>query len=300
MASQRGQLEVTMHVYSGRPNPTWTIDEDLDDPDLQFEGLKRQAKLQPERLGYRGFTVKRKETGIPPPVPTVLERAAPTTAMAVDTTAGLPGPSEDLSIVDVPQLEQKLLNTSKELSSTLKNYVSSCLSTPYVARSAPVTLESAPPRRLEELPRELLEEVKHAPPFEPSKWNNMVHQPFNNCFNYGNNMITDSFAQPGRAAGQKFENITGPEVKKAAQADGLKAEAEREWNRVALVIWPYMDYHWYRLDNTGTWSHKPGQTPAIDTDNSGNKITDPESCDRGPYSEFTCYMWTHPDKVKIK
>ena len=49
-----------------------------------------------------------------------------------------------------------------------------------------------------------------------------AHQPFNNCFNYGNNMMTDSFAQPGRAAGQKLENITGPEVKKASQADGLK------------------------------------------------------------------------------
>ena len=49
-----------------------------------------------------------------------------------------------------------------------------------------------------------------------------AHQPFNNCFNYGNNMMTDTFAQPGRAAGQKFENITGPEVKKASQADGLK------------------------------------------------------------------------------
>ena len=53
--------------------------------------------------------------------------------MAVDTRAGLPGPSEDLSIVDVPQLEQKLLNTSKEISSTLKNYVSSCLSAPHVS-----------------------------------------------------------------------------------------------------------------------------------------------------------------------
>ena len=30
-----------------------------------------------------------------------------------------------------------------------------------------------------------------------------------------------------------------------------------------LVIWPNRDYHWYRQDADGTWSHKPGSTKVI-------------------------------------
>ena len=32
---------------------------------------------------------------------------------------------------------------------------------------------------------------------------------------------------------------------------------------VLLVIWPNRDYHWYRQDADGTWSHKPGSTKVI-------------------------------------
>jgi hypothetical protein len=61
-------------------------------------------------------------------------------------------------------------------------------------------------------------------------------------------------------------------------------------HKVALVIWPGRDFHWYRLDRTGRWSHKPGVTPASDVDNSGNPIADPRTANRGPYTVFCgCY-----------
>lgn len=304
----RGKLEVTMHVYSGRPDPTWQIDEDSVDADLQFEGLKLHAKTQSQGLGYRGFSVKRikTESGIPPPKHVVTEGAMLTrTDMATEDTDGrLPGTPSSLSIVDVPHLEQKLLDTSNVISESLKKYVSSCLTTgrSTVARMAPIVTESAAPRTVVDTaipaPSEILKEAVHGPSFEPSKWNDEVHVRFNNCYNYGNNKMTDTFAQPGNASNQPFESLTGAEVKRAAEADGLKGEEESGWNRVALVIWPELpDYHWYRLDNTGYWSHKPGQTPVLDTDNSGNKISDPKGCDRGPYTEFVGYMWTSPDKM---
>jgi hypothetical protein len=40
------------------------------------------------------------------------------------------------------------------------------------------------------------------------------------------------------------------------------------------------DYHWYRQDDDGFWSQKQGTTAAKDTDESGNKITNPQTCDR--------------------
>lgn len=32
---------------------------------------------------------------------------------------------------------------------------------------------------------------------------------------------------------------------------------------VLLVVSPGFDYHWYRQDADGTWSHKPGSTHVI-------------------------------------
>ena len=38
---------------------------------------------------------------------------------------------------------------------------------------------------------------------------------------------------------------------------------------VLLVIGPKRDYHWYRQDADGTWSHKPGSNEVI------SGVTDP-------------------------
>jgi hypothetical protein len=122
----------------------------------------------------------------------------------------------------------------------------------------------------------------------------------NNCYNYANDHITNTFAQPGRAHGKMYKALTCAAVNAAAIADGLVNSPN--FNRplgpgkgwyVALVIWPGVDYHWYRQDNVGCWSHKPGSTAARNTDNSGKRILDPKNCDRGPYVNFCTYMITN-------
>lgn len=70
-------------------------------------------------------------------------------------------------------------------------------------------------------------------------------------------------------------------------------------NLIALVIWPEVDYHFYRLDSDGYFSHKPGQTVARNVDNSGAMIRDPRVADRGPYTEFHCFMETSNNSVRI-
>ena len=55
------------------------------------------------------------------------------------------------------------------------------------------------------------------------------------------------------------------------------------------------DYHWYRRNEDGTWSHKPGSTPVISWDASGNTITDPATCDRGIYDGFLGYYEIGPN-----
>ncbi len=138
-----------------------------------------------------------------------------------------------------------------------------------------------------------------APAYNPAFWNHPPVQGTNNCYNYANNQATNTFAQPGRATGHMYTSLSCAGVRPAAQSDGLvpcpnftaPLAGGQGWY-VALVIWPNQDYHWYRQDNTGCWSHKPGGTPARNTDNAGNQITDPRTCNRGPYTVFCTFMVT--------
>ena len=152
-----------------------------------------------------------------------------------------------------------------------------------------------------------------APLYEPAWWNDGAQkQLHNNCYNYGCNYRTDTFrlitggGQPGAAAGAMYASITGPEVRTAAIADGLinnpsaNNRCPGEGHLVALVIAPGWDFHWYRKGRTGRWSHKPGQTPVIDVDNSNAIITDPRTADRGAYTQFTTFMTVMHGHVKVK
>ena len=133
--------------------------------------------------------------------------------------------------------------------------------------------------------------------FNPGFWNVPAVQPHNNCYNYALNWRTDTFAQPGRAHGAQTNTMACNTVTTAAMADGLVKRCNclpaSEWPRrlMALVIDPGWDYHWYRHQRGGFWGHKPGQTAARNTDNSSVVIANPETCDRGGYTDFCGYFY---------
>ena len=60
---------------------------------------------------------------------------------------------------------------------------------------------------------------------------------------------------------------------------------------MALVIAPGYDYHWYRHQRGGFWGHKPGSTAARNVDSNGVLITDPQTCARGPYTNFCDFFY---------
>jgi hypothetical protein len=149
-----------------------------------------------------------------------------------------------------------------------------------------------------------------APSYNPSAWNNPAWIKCNNCYNYGCDIRTDNFAQPGYAHGVSH-STTCPTVTTAAQADGLlSTNVEKKCtgcvHLVALVMDPGVDYHWYRLDSTGKWSHKPGGTPATNVDALGNPIASPETANRDysadyglNYSVFCGYFCVDKNNVVI-
>ena len=68
-----------------------------------------------------------------------------------------------------------------------------------------------------------------------------------------------------------------------------EVSTEPRW-KVALVFSPGQNYHWYRQDENGNWSHKPGQGPVQNTDYKNKKIQDPEKADWGIYTIFVGYF----------
>lgn len=143
------------------------------------------------------------------------------------------------------------------------------------------------------------------PTYSPAFWNTGgTTQYSNNCYNYVTNKATNTFAQPGRAAGAQSTVFSCAAVIAAATADGLVpiANYPLTWtelrNPVALVVAPGKDYHWYRLDANGYWTHKPGMAPATNRDNSNNVIFDPRTANRGIYTDFCGFFLAWSDSVE--
>jgi hypothetical protein len=145
-----------------------------------------------------------------------------------------------------------------------------------------------------------------APLYEPAWWNDGGQRQWNNnCYNYSTNYRSDTFAQPGLAAGAMYATLSCTDVRAGAVADDLIATPKadnrcpKEGHLVALVVAPGWDFHWYRKGRTGYWSHKPGGTQATNRDNSANLITDPRTADRGPYTDFCTFMVVMHGHIKI-
>jgi hypothetical protein len=277
---------VTLDIFSGRPNPTWQLTAQQEDE--LAERLNSAKTLTAQRpsgvfggLGYRGFIVTRSADDHRGPLRI--------TAHEGILDHGSAGPN----LVEDTGLESWLASIG---TAQLPEVVSSHLSSQLAARQAfptfafPIIITpTCPPNH-----------APDAPAYNPGLWNIPSVQPYNNCYNYANDRITNTFAQPGRATGHQYTALTCPSVSAGATSDGLHSvpnfsaplPKKGGWY-VALVIWPNADFHWYRQDSVGCWSHKPGGTPVRNVDNSGHTITDPQTCNRGNYTAFCTYMVTN-------
>ncbi|HEY3242736.1 MAG TPA: hypothetical protein VGM03_05220 [Phycisphaerae bacterium] len=130
----------------------------------------------------------------------------------------------------------------------------------------------------------------------------------NNCYNHAKNEKSVFFNQPG---GGVPKPITCAKLCDKAKADGLMNVAWMVGQPppncptgqclVAKAVRPDgRDYHWYRQNADGTWSHKPGQTPARTTDAAGAAIVDPATANRGAYTTFCGYMCYDPNNPPMR
>lgn len=293
-------LRITADVYSGQPNPVVEIADEGEARALLIE-LQRDptmlasAESAEGGLGFRGFRVEPMSDEI---------------AQDFDITTSLYLPAHTLARGGrAPEIAERLLSLMERgqapaalegaapLDAELKDYLSGHIQDlgRYTAEDGPAPMDS------ESAAAAITCTIEFGV-FNPGFWNNDANvRANNNCYNYASNWRTNTFAQPGKGCGHMYTTITCPEVTRAAMCDGVHRrfdcfpDSERPRYLVALVVAPgpgFRDYHWYRKQSGGFWGHKPGGTAARNTDNSGVVITNPETANRGPYTQFCGYFYT--------
>ncbi|XP_060560555.1 uncharacterized protein LOC132720429 [Ruditapes philippinarum] len=318
-------INVTMHVYSGRRDPSWLIPYSHPAYNVIVKNINGiPTKPLPSKLGYKGFSLVHISDGENFEKKRYFNR----------TVTSLPdwelyllqtyqGDAEDLRL----HAKQSILKTvaRRKRRSLYNPYNDYDYGSLFYKPTTVDPINSLSNSDMMELAKlwgidKRFRNITAPPPFlgptrfEPFKWNKRVVKEHNNCYNYANNKITDTFAQPGRAGNCNNILLTnGTNIEKLAKCDGLRAVftpnmkklPDHKWNLVALVFWPptpgsdLFDFHWYRLDADGHWSHKPGKTSATNIDQSGKPITDPRYADRGPYTQFVGFLETRLDKVLL-
>ncbi len=135
------------------------------------------------------------------------------------------------------------------------------------------------------------------PKYEPARWNDKKHIKYNhNCYAYVLNKIAsnrDGKPQPGYFS--NFPPLRRSDYKCEVFFQRLKKDIPSMYKisfgkpcrkgsyKGFIAIDPKkedQDYHFYRQDSNGYWSHKPGRNKATNLDADGNKIKNPVYANR--------------------
>ncbi|MCE1165056.1 MAG: hypothetical protein LWX07_06615 [Bacteroidetes bacterium] len=310
------KLKVTIDVFSGLPNPSFTLgDKDsktfLNKVKLQSGIKAKENVISPFHLGYRGIIIEQTEEAVSD-FPKTMYLSGKFAFGTEESFEILNNDAESYALnfldkvrnielkPDFPVFLQKEMDRVKILRDKIDYNKILKLKWPILTKVGPCYC---------------------APVYEPKWWNDAGQIQYNNnCYNYSTNYRTDTFAQPGQASGHlrsvpisscdDSAGYTGP--KSAAVSDGLidtpnaDNKCPRPGHLVALVIAPppafggYGDFHWYRKGNNGHWTHKPGGGQATNLDSSGNIILDPRNADRGPYTVFCTFMKVLHGHIKLQ
>lgn len=279
-------MRVTLDIFSGRPNPSWELSS------WQVRELRarvadnalKSARVTHPSLGFRGLIVTSQSddfaglrlpaafrVGAPDLEPTADREAPPaqkgethaSTLWLLQTAVG----SLDPNLLAFASGEMRKFSPTKVQASRM-SALQGTVAVPPGVRSSP---------------------------YNPDYWDELSVQPYNNCYNFATNFRSDTTAQPGRISGAQYSEISCWNVGTAASWDGVGTTVQAVSNLVALVIWPGVDFHWYRMQAEGFWAHKIGHGPATNMESGGNVIQGeltPANCGRGPYTSFCGYRYS--------
>lgn len=296
-------LRIQVDMFSGRSNPEWIITESKTIERILGVVAEREEVVARPNQGFDGLGFREVRVTNFEDEPWEQGRVPHDFALASVAAADLRASGElALEVIDTMERESKVHLVAHDLtplSSELRELIVERLKR-YLENPPRLWCHRWPPYNplrttlSDEQCGDCEYEVSQ---FNPDFWNDPAVRPHNNCYNYARNWRTDTFAQPGRAHGAMYTSLECGNVGTAGMADGLvprcRCLPREQWPRrlMALVVDPGWDYHWYRHQRGGFWGHKPGSTAARNTDNSNDLITDPETCDRGGYTDFCGYFY---------
>ncbi|MGN7373081.1 hypothetical protein ACTHPZ_02530 [Bacillus halotolerans] len=296
-------IKVTLDIYSGKPNPEYILSNQSGEETLKEialnSGTVTKINTGNTKLGYRGINITFLYDYLSQ------HYNLPSSFTIANGTSLLESKGREIAenILHRITTKSESIHEESTINSPLNKWILTQL------KSLPtISFPETNHNKEIEFENLILPCPYEKVAFEPDFWNQTEHVKKNNCYNFATNQRTDTFAQPGRGAGQIYNKISCENIIKAAIADGSQQsdscfpENEKPRFLMALVVAPgpdFTDYHWYRQCSDGNWAHKPGQTPARNTDNSNRIITDPSIADRGPYTEFCSYMLA-PRSINIK
>lgn len=195
---------MTLAICSGVPNPVWTVHSHHKNFEkmkshlhsARTAGTSYRHEHMPSIVGYKGLLVH------------------PPEAKEAELVVGQ----------ETKELQKLLLETAPEelISDALRQKILQAIE----STSLPLQTESAPRQEVLQAPitgDKFDGKIKHyAPKLNLGRWNfNSTVQSSNNCYNYANDKITNSYAQPGTASGAPFKSITAKAMLRASESDGL-------------------------------------------------------------------------------
>jgi len=282
-------LCVELDIYSGRPNPEWRLSA-KEEQELLNRVMDEPTLLTPVshstgKLGYRGLIIKLEKDDDGPWSRTRLSsgRALP----HYFRIGGITNDTIDTALWLIESSQQ----IDSEVNDYLRDVAQKSIQFETILAKTSDRDESQPPQ-----PNGVsLSCVYNYIWANYSLFNSSARIGVNNCYCFGANHLANSrYALPGRYGGRPALNLSAAEMAAGLAADGWLEQCTTNTLSLACVVWPGQDYHFYRLVGTSPygWGHKPGATAAKGTDNAGNHISNPETCNRGPYTSFYGY-WYH-------
>jgi hypothetical protein len=279
-------LQITADMFSGLPNPTWMADE-AEAKALLQEMAQNQAAITAvdqgyQGLGYRGLIVD-----------TLSDNVSDKYDLPSTFRIGHSAHPKGLEIAErIFRSMQQATALDSQQHTLLIQELQQLGSRDEVTEPDPPAQPAPPSAPSVDVTCQI-----ELGAFNPGFWNDPAYIRRNNCYNYGSNRRTNTFAQPGRATGHQATVMACSNVTAGALSDGLHhrfhcfPDSEKPRWLMALVVAPNYDYHWYRKQKEGFWGHKPGGTAAKNTDNNGAVIWNPETAARLPYTQFCGYFY---------
>ncbi|MFZ4656575.1 MAG: hypothetical protein ACOYNY_06170 [Caldilineaceae bacterium] len=311
-------LRVELDIYSGMPNPTWTLtdpeEQELLDRIVAQPTLMRSADSAPAVLGYRGFfvSVEKEDDGAWTKAAKAMAgqlevsdanadkvKAAFANGISLPTTfrIGTLDPTQASVVAGDGSTDASawLLNTSEKPDSSVDDFLRE-VAKGTIDLAAVVTATALEETEAAVSPAGLgmTCSSNYYTGTDYSAWNSSYYVTRNNCYCFGSNHRANiRYASPGKRTLGYFPGLSYTQMRTGLFADGWRDSCVAARNlSIACVVWPNYDFHFYRkVNSSGVWGHKPGGTPAKSTDNSGRVIYNPQTCNRGYYTSWYGYYY---------